>query len=92
MKIRLKTIGDLREYFGREPQLIELPEAAVMADLCEVIGDRWGAVLPRYLWDGENRRFKGSVAILIEKKVIHDLKTPLQDGMEIQLLKAIAGG
>ena len=92
MKIRLKTIGDLRDYFGREPQEIELPENAVMGDLFPVIEQRWGAILPAYLWDRDKKRFKGAVAILVEKKVIHDCKTPLKDGMEVQLLKAMAGG
>jgi molybdopterin converting factor small subunit len=92
MKIRLKSIGDLREYFGREPQEIELPENAVMRDLFPVIEERWGTVLPAYLWDREKKRFRGTVALLVEKRVIHDFKTPLKDGMEIQLLKAIAGG
>jgi molybdopterin converting factor small subunit len=92
MKIRLKTIGDLREYFGREPQEIVLPENAVMGDLFPVIEDRWGTVLPSYLWDRDKKRFKGAVAVLVEKRVIHDFKTPLKDGMEVQLLKAMAGG
>jgi molybdopterin converting factor small subunit len=92
MKIRLKSIGDLREYFGRDPQEIELPENAVIGDLFPMIEERWGSILPAYLWDREKKRFKGAVAMLIDKRVIHDFKTPLKDGMEIQLLKAIAGG
>jgi molybdopterin converting factor small subunit len=92
MKIRLKSIGDLREYFGREPQEIELPDNAVMGDLFPVIEERWGAVLPAYLWDKDKQRFRGAVALLVEKRVIHDFKTPLKNGMEVQLLKAIAGG
>jgi molybdopterin converting factor small subunit len=92
MKIRLKTIGDLREYFGREPQEIELPDNAVMRDIFPVIEERWGPVLPAYLWDRKKKRFKGAVAVLVEKRVIHDFKTPLKDGMEVQLLKAMAGG
>jgi len=92
MKIKLKSIGDLRDYFGREPQEIEMPDKAVMADLFGVIEERWGSVLPAYLWDREKKRFRGAVALLVDKKVIHNMKTPLKDGMEIQLLKAIAGG
>ena len=40
MKIRLKCIGDLREYFGREPEEIEITENAVMEDLFPVIEER----------------------------------------------------
>jgi molybdopterin converting factor small subunit len=92
MKIRLKSIGDLRDYFGREPQEIELPENAVMGDLFPVIEERWGTILPAYLWDREKQRFKGAVVLLVDKRVIHDFKAPLNDGMEVQILKAIAGG
>lgn len=42
MKVILKPIGDLRDYFGREPQEIELPHQAVVRDLLEVIAERWG--------------------------------------------------
>jgi molybdopterin converting factor small subunit len=92
MKIRLKSIGDLRDYFGREAQEIEMQENAVVRDLFQVIEDRWGAILPTYLWDRDKKRFKGAVALLVDKQVIRDFGTPLKDGMEIQLLKAIAGG
>ena len=92
MKIRLKSIGDLRDYFGREPREIELPENAIMGDLFPVINEYWGTILPAYLWDREKLCFKGAVVLLVDKRVIHDFKTPLKDGMEVQILKAIAGG
>jgi molybdopterin converting factor small subunit len=92
MRILFKPIGDLRDYFGREPQEIELPDHAVVGDLLEVVAERWGSVLPAYLWDGQKRAFRGAVYFVVDGKVLKDLDAPLRDGLEVTLLKALAGG
>ncbi len=92
MRIFFKPIGDLRDYFGREPQEIELPDHAVVRDLLEVIAERWGSALPTYLWDVQQRAFRGAVFFVVDGKVLKDLDAPLQDGLEVTLLKALSGG
>ena len=92
MKIRLKSIGDLRDYFGREPQEIELPADASVRALLAAIGERWGSALPPYLWDPEKGQFRGAVFLLADQHVIQDMETPLRDGQEIVLMRALSGG
>ncbi|RCK74722.1 MAG: hypothetical protein ANABAC_1439 [Anaerolineae bacterium] len=92
MKVLFRPIGDLRDYFGREPQEIELPNNAVVRDLLEVVAERWGNALPAYLWDSQNRTFRGAVYFVVDGKVLKDLDAPLRDGLEVILLKALAGG
>jgi hypothetical protein len=92
MKIILKPIGDLRDYFGREPLEIELPENATAKDLLTVIGEGWSTKLPAYLWDAQKCKFRGAVYLVVDKKVIQHLSTPLHDGIEVVLLKALSGG
>jgi len=92
MKILLTSIGDLRDYFGREPQEIELNNGATIQDLLLVIDDHWGAILPPYLWDASEKRFRGPVFFLINKEVFQDMQTPLSDGLEIQVMRALVGG
>ena len=91
MKILLRSIGDLRDYFGRDPQEIELKENATLKDLLQAIDEQWGSALPPYLWDRANKRFRGSVFFLINKEVIQDIHTPLRDGLPIDLMKALVG-
>jgi sulfur carrier protein ThiS len=92
MKITLKTIGDLRDYLGREAQQVELPENSIVKDLLCWIEDRHGAKLPAYLWDTQEHKFRGPVVVIINKKVILDLDTPLADGLEVTVMKALVGG
>jgi len=92
MRIFLRSIGDLRDYFGREPQEIELNEIATLRDLLVVIDERWSKTLPPYLWDAPNKRFRGPVFFLINKEVAQDLNTPLRDGLQIDLMRALVGG
>lgn len=92
MVIQLKAIGDLRDYIGQEPQAVELKENATLADLLAEIDVRWGKALPQYLWDSSQKKFRGAVFFLINEEVVKDLQTPLQDGLRIDLLKAIVGG
>lgn len=90
--VTVRAIGDLRDYFGRDPVVVELPDAAVARDLLDAIDARWGAGLPAYLWDRENRRFKGPVLLVIDKKAVQDENAPLAAHTEIRLMRAIAGG
>ncbi len=92
MQVYLTCIGDLQAYFGREPHRIELPADASIAALYLAIDERWGKGLPPYLWDPERRRFKGPVYLIIDGKIVSDVSTPLQDGAQVKLMKALAGG
>ncbi len=92
MVIHLKGIGDLRDYIGKEPQAVELKDGATLSDLLLAIDNRWGKVFPYYLWDASQKQFRGAVFFLINKEVVKDMQTPLQDGLQINLLKAIVGG
>lgn len=92
MRVFLKAIGDLRDYFGRDTEIIELPDGAVAQDLLNAIQERWGASLPAYLWNQDTRQFKGPVLMVFDKKAIRDLAFPMVDGMEINLFRAVAGG
>ncbi|MGB9586502.1 MAG: MoaD/ThiS family protein [Anaerolineales bacterium] len=92
MKILLKPIGDLHDYFGREPLEIQLPDNAEAKDLLIAIGERWGSNLPMYLWDSQKCTFRGPVFLVVDSKVLKDPHTPLRDGQEVVLLKALAGG
>ncbi len=92
MKVYLKSIGDLRDYFGREPQEIELPADAPFRELLTIIAERWGTALPPYLWDPEKRQFRGAVFFVVDKQVVQDMEMPLRDGQEIVLMRALSGG
>jgi len=92
MKVHLKSIGDLRDYFGRATQEVELADGSSFEDLLAAIGERWGSHLPHYLWNAEKNRFRGAVFFLMSEQVVQDLGSPLEDGGEVVLLKAISGG
>jgi molybdopterin converting factor small subunit len=92
MQVSLKAIGDLRDYFGRTLTEIELPDGALAQSILAEIDTRWGANLPAYLWNRETCQFKGPVLLVIDKKAVRDLSTPLMDHTEILIMKAIAGG
>lgn len=82
----------MRDYFGRDPVVVELPDAAVARDLLDWMDARWGADLPAYLWDREGRRFKGPVLLVVDKKAVQNENALLLDGTEVWLMRAIAGG
>lgn len=92
MKVGLKAIGDLRDYLGRGVQEIDIGEGTQVKDLLNAIELRWGAGLPAYLWDSRTHNFRGPVLLVIDKKAVQDVDTSLKDGMEIIVMKAIAGG
>ncbi len=92
MKVYLKSIGDLRDYLGRDPHEIELPEGARFGQLLRLIGERWGKSLPPFMWDAGKQQFRGAVYFVVDKQVVQDMDMPLKDGQEIALMRALSGG
>lgn len=92
MMITLKTIGDLRDYFGREPQEIELPENSSVKDLLQFIGEHWGKILPNYIWDSETNNFRSPVFLVVNNKVMENLSNVLHDGIVVTVVHALVGG
>ncbi len=93
MKVINRAVGDLREYLGKGPQEIEIaPEGSSAQDLLTAIEIRYGAGLPGYLWDFQKHQFRGPVVLVMNKKAIQDFKTLLEEGVEITIMKAVAGG
>lgn len=92
MKIVLKSIGDLRDVFGKEPQEMELPDGANAGHLLAGIEERFGKRIPAYMWDYESHKFRGPIVLLIDKKVVQNDRTPLRDGLEVTIMKALMGG
>ena len=92
MKITLKTVGDLRDYLGREPQQVDLPENSIVMDLLRWIEERHSSKMPAYLWDAQEHKFRGPVVVIINKKIVFDFNTPLVDGLEVSVMKALVGG
>jgi sulfur carrier protein ThiS len=92
LKVTLVSVADLREYFGREPVGIELPEDATINSLLQVIAQRWGSQLPAYMWDSNRCGFRGPILLLVNQKVVRDHSTALCDGQEVTVMHALAGG
>jgi len=92
MNVVLKGIGDLKDYFGKEPREVELPQNAHVRDLLKCIEQIWGTNFPPYLWDFEKHQFRGPVVLVVNRKAVQDLDAPLQDGIEISIMRAVAGG
>ena len=92
MKITFVSVADLREYFGRAPVELQLPEGATLRDVLAEVDQRWGAQLPGYLWDREQQSFRGPIFLLVNKKVVRDFATALCDGQEVVVMHALAGG
>jgi molybdopterin converting factor small subunit len=92
MNITVKGIGDLAVYFGKEPREVELPDHACVRDLLQRIEQYWGTIFPPYFWDYEKHQFRGPVILVINKKAVQDLNTPLQNGVEVRIIRAVAGG
>ena len=92
MIVIVKVIGDLKDYFGKEPHEIELPEHARVRELYQRIEQFWGAEFPPYLWDFEKHQFRGPIFLVMNKKALQDLDAALENGSEINIIRAIAGG
>jgi hypothetical protein len=92
MIIYLRPIGDLRDYFGQGPISVEIQKSGCIDDLYSVIYQRWGNILPPYIWDADKHELRGPVYLVAEGKILNGADTKLHDQQEIVIMKALAGG
>jgi len=92
VKITLESIGKLSSYFGNENINIDLDDEASIMDLLSVIDDRWGAILPGFMWNSKKQKFRGPIIIAVNNEIVRDLKTRLKNNDKVQIIKAFVGG
>lgn len=92
MKVRVKAIGTMMDYLGEETIDIHLTDGATLQNLFEYFDTHLSSLIPAFLWNKRKRQFRGPVVVTIDQTVVRNLKTPLKNGQEIQLVKAIVGG
>jgi hypothetical protein len=92
MKIIIKAIGTMRNYFGEEPVTVKLSSEATLEDFFVYFHNHFSCSLPDFLWNSKRKRFRGAVMVMIDNKVVTDPRTQLRDGNSIQLFKAMVGG
>ena len=78
MRVRVLYFGVLKESLGRESEMVELPEAARVADL-----------MARF--EGEGAEWMRSIAVAVNREYARR-EDVLRDGDEVALLPPVSGG
>jgi hypothetical protein len=84
-------MGEFTNYLGTDDIIIELPEKANLRLLLDYIEKYLKEKIPDYLWNYEERRFRGSVVLLVNNQVANQ-DTLLKDGQKICIFKGFMGG
>ena len=91
MKIILKSMGFMRDYLGREPQVVVLPENSTLNDFLQWIETHHATRFPAF-WNFQEHRFRSPVVLVINGKVALQSNAPLEEGLEVNVMCAVAGG
>jgi len=92
MRVTVRFFGLFKRYAGEAQRVFDLPEGSCTDDLLRLIGEEHGSRLPDHLWDPESGRFHRSVRITRGKgPALGEMET-LEEGDELLLLFAMAGG
>jgi sulfur carrier protein ThiS len=92
MRVFVKALGQMKRFLGEESREIELPEEATVRDFLGFLHENWREHFPDYLWDAKQRRFRGPVIIMVDRRVVRDPDTRLSERCEIELHKVLVGG
>jgi molybdopterin converting factor small subunit len=92
MKITVRFLGILSDYFRTPKVELQLPSEATQRDLLKALGNRFGKQLSKKLWNNAENRFLVGVHMAGKNGDIDDPDTPLSDNDEINILLPIAGG
>lgn len=93
MKIHLRPLGVLQNYFGDPRIEIDCSSGITLFQLCEIIGERWGSILPSGFWNQTTRQFAPHVLMMSGgKELDRHADQVLKEEQEIILLVPSEGG
>jgi molybdopterin synthase sulfur carrier subunit len=94
MKVHVKYYAMVRNATGKKEETIELDNGSKVRDLLNIIVNRYGEALRRYLYSGEAQRIDYLMITVNDVNTMslnkHD--TILHDGDTVMLLPPIGGG
>lgn len=92
--VTIKTILHLKKIFGPET-VISLPAASSLADLLEVMADRWGEEFRRHICQPGTTLPLHHIRLLVNGRDIaflDRLQTRMHESDEVLILPPVAGG
>lgn len=92
MQVLVHFAGLFRHYVGEKERVFDIPDGSSAGDLLRLIGNEYAARLPKNLWDEESGRFHRSIRLARNGSPTSDETELLQDGDDILLIFALAGG
>lgn len=92
MRIHIKTIGIIRNFFDADRLAFDLPQGATLKHLLDSIAEKYAHNLPDFVWNRETHRFQYGIVLLGNNTDLRDEEVPLIDDQEIILLQPVHGG
>ena len=94
MKVKVKFFTSLREITQKREEKIELPEAATVEGLLNLLSERHGRKFTEYVF-GEAKRARSDLQFLVNGRsitMLQGFKTKLENGDEVAILPPVGGG
>jgi molybdopterin converting factor small subunit len=92
VQVEVHFAGLFRRYVGEKDRVFDLPDGSNAGDLLRLIGNEYGSLLPPNLWDEKSGSFHRSIRLARNGRPAQDEIELLQDGDNILLIFALAGG
>ena len=92
MKVEVHFVGLFSRYIGEKERAFDIPDGSSAGDLLRLIGNEYCSRLPPNLWNTDSGRFHRSIRLAINGRPTPDETQLLQDGDNILLIFALAGG
>ncbi len=94
MRVKVKYFTVLREITKKREEEIELPEAATVEGLLNLLSERHGRKFTEYVY-GEVERARSHLQFLVNGRnttTMQGFKTKLKNGDEVAILPPVGGG
>lgn len=92
MKVTLKLIGTMQNYFPATELELPLREKATLADLYDELGHTAGSQISPAVWNHNKNRPRGPVIMRSNDRVLKDEEHPLYEGQVLELKRFLIGG
>ena len=92
VNITVVFFGPLKEQTGEKTARFDLPQGSTYGDLLDQIGDRFGRLLHKKIWDNRENAFKAGILAVGKGRDLDSRDTVLEADEEIKIIPLLAGG
>jgi len=92
MNVTVQFLGRVEALTKRKKEEVRIKSGSTLADLLRTLAEEYGGRFRSDIFDPVKGALRSEFVIMLNRKLLEDLKTPLREGDIVVLMPVMSGG